>query len=59
MTAGEKTRLVNNLVGALKVVPRDIQIRQISHFYKVDPDYGNRVAAGLGINIDVVIGKAA
>jgi hypothetical protein len=30
-------------------VPRDIQLRQIEHFRKADPDYGNGVAEGLGI----------
>jgi catalase len=31
-------------------VPRDIQIRQIGHFMKADPDYGEPVAKGLGID---------
>jgi catalase len=26
---------------------RDIQDRQLVHFYKVDPEYGRRVEAGL------------
>jgi hypothetical protein len=30
-------------------VPRDIQLRQIEHFRKADPDYGNGVAEGLGV----------
>jgi catalase len=30
-------------------VPRDIQLRQIEHFWKADPDYGNGVAEGLGV----------
>ena len=59
MNAGQKTQLIGNLVGALKPVPRFIQVRQIGHFYKADPDYGSRVAAGLGIGIDEVIGKMA
>jgi catalase len=28
-------------------VPREIQLRQIEHFAKVDADYGRHVAAGL------------
>jgi hypothetical protein len=32
--------LIGNLAGALKTVPRFIQVRQIGHFYKADPDYG-------------------
>ena len=57
MSADQKTRLVNNLIAALKRVPRDIQIRQTGHFYKADPDYGRRVAKGLGQNWDDVSGK--
>jgi len=59
MDADARTRLVNNLVGALKGVPTFIQLRQIGHFYKADPEYGSRVAGGLGIDIQEVIGKAA
>jgi catalase len=36
-----------------------LKLRQIGHFYKADPDYGNRVAAGLGVNIRDVVSKAA
>ncbi|BBP05979.1 catalase [Sulfuriferula plumbiphila] len=59
MNAGQKTQLIGNLVGALKPVPRFIQARQIGHFYKADPEYGSRVADGLGIKIDEIIGKVA
>jgi hypothetical protein len=33
-------------------------LRQASHFYKADPEFGNRVAQGLGVDIEEVIGKA-
>ncbi len=59
MNADQKTQLVNNLVGALQPVPLFIQVRQIGHFYKADPDYGKRVAAGLGIAINEAIGQPA
>lgn len=59
MNAGQKAQLIGNLVGALKPVPRFIQARQIGHFYKADPEYGSRVADGLGIKIDEIIGKVA
>jgi catalase len=59
MNAEQKQQLIDNLVGALKPVPKFIQVRQIGHFYKADPDYGGRVAAGLGIPMDESIGKAA
>jgi len=57
MSAEEKARLVANLVGAMKDVPREIQVRQIGHFTKADPAYGAAVARGLGIDINSV--KAA
>lgn len=54
MNQDQKNQLINNIVGAMKSVPKNIQIRQIGHFYKADPDYGKRVADGLGISIDEV-----
>jgi catalase len=59
MNADQKAQLIGNLVGAMKSVPLYIQARQIDHFFKADPDYGSRVAQGLGIGIDQVTGKAA
>jgi catalase len=56
MNADQKSQLIANLVGALKTVPRVIQVRQTGHFYKADPDYGSNVAAGLGIAIDEIAG---
>jgi catalase len=32
----------------MKTVPREIQERQIAHFAKADPAYGERVAKGAG-----------
>ncbi len=49
-----QTRLINNIVGAMQGVPHDIQVRQIGHFYKADPAYGEGVAQGLGISMGEV-----
>ncbi|MEK6852011.1 MAG: catalase-related domain-containing protein, partial [Candidatus Thermoplasmatota archaeon] len=49
MNAEEKARLIGNLVRAMKGVPRDIQLRQIGHFYRADLNYGLGVARGLGV----------
>lgn len=47
-----KTRLIANIVGHMQPVEGEaIKVRQIQHFLKADPEYGARVAAGLGINI--------
>jgi catalase len=59
MNADQKSQLIGNLAGALKTVPRFIQVRQIGHFYKAAPEYGNQVAERLGIKIDEIMGKVA
>ena len=57
MNADQKARLVSNIVGSMKPVKPEIQLRQIAHFYKADPNYGTGVARGLGIDIrEVAIG---
>ncbi|MGG1574269.1 catalase KatA [Fictibacillus sp. NRS-1165] len=48
----ERTRLVNNIVEAMRPVEKEeIKLRQIQHFYKADPEYGKRIADGLGLAI--------
>ncbi len=49
MNQAERGRLIQNLVAAMKPVPREIQERQIGHFMKADPEYGKGVAEGLGL----------
>jgi catalase len=49
MSADQKRQLIQNIVGAMKTVPREIQERQIAHFSKADPEYGDGVAQGLGL----------
>jgi len=44
----DRTNLVSNIVGHLKNAKREIQERQVKIFYKCDPEYGTRVAEGLG-----------
>jgi catalase len=52
MKPDERGRLVENIVYDMKSVPEQIQQRQIGHFAKADPEYGRRVAEGLGLKID-------
>ncbi|MED2971320.1 catalase KatA [Fictibacillus sp. B-59209] len=48
----ERSRLVNTIVEAMKPVEKEeIKLRQIQHFYKADPDYGKRIADGLGLPV--------
>ncbi|MCM3125078.1 MULTISPECIES: catalase KatA [unclassified Mesobacillus] len=52
MSEEERARLVANIVAAMKPVERDdIKLRQIGHFYKADPEYGTRIAQGLGLQV--------
>ncbi len=52
LTEDERTRLVANIVEAMKPVEKEeIKLRQIQHFYKADPEYGTRVADGLGLSV--------
>ena len=52
LSEDERTRLVANIVGAMKPVEKEeIKLRQIRHFYKADPEYGTRIADGLGLSV--------
>ena len=47
MNAEQQELLVSNIVGAMKSVPEFVQKRQVAHFKKADPRYGERVEKGL------------
>jgi len=47
MSEAQRQLLTDNIVGAMRAVPRDIQLRQIAHFKQADADYGARVERGL------------
>ncbi|KIL50040.1 catalase KatA [Jeotgalibacillus soli] len=48
----ERARLVQTFVNGLKPVEKDeIKLRQIGHLYKADPEFGTRVAEGLGLSV--------
>jgi len=49
MSADQKRQLIQNLVSAVKTVPKEIQERQVGHFFKADPAHGKGVAEGLGL----------
>jgi catalase len=49
LDAAEKADLVDNIVAAMTPVKRDIQERQLEHFYKADEELGSRIAQGLGL----------
>jgi catalase len=47
MTKDEQARLIDNIVGSLRQAPHEIQERQLEHFHKADPAYGEGVRRGL------------
>lgn len=51
MTDYDRDHLIMNIVGGLGQCRKDIQERMVKLFYKVDPEYGERVAKGIGIPI--------
>jgi len=59
MSAEDRDHLVSNIVGHLKRAAERIRLRQCAVFYKVDPDYGTRVAEGVGVDVAEVKRLAA
>lgn len=51
MTDKDRDHLIGNIVSHLCNARKDIQIQQTKIFYKADPDYGRRVAEGLGLDL--------
>ena len=52
LSAEERTRLVSNIAGHMSRVKPEIQRRQIEHFLKADPEYGNRKAGLLNLKVE-------
>jgi catalase len=53
-----RQHLVENLVGSLQSVPKEIQLRQLYHFHKADDELGERVAHGLGLAVEEALRHA-
>ena len=52
MEAWERDDLILNLTGALAQCNLDIQARMVANLAAADPDYGRRIAEGLGIAVE-------
>jgi len=50
--AGEKDRTTDAIAGALCQARKDVQMRQLCHFFRADEEYGKMVASKLGINAE-------
>ena len=59
MSDQDREHLIGNIVAHLGNAQKRIQLRQAALFYKADPDYGRRVAEGLGLEVDEVERVAA
>jgi catalase len=51
MSDMDRDHLVGNIVAHLNAAQKRIQLRQTALFYKVNAEYGERVAVGLGLNL--------
>ncbi|MHC4411743.1 MAG: catalase [Planctomycetota bacterium] len=59
MTDVDRDHLIDNIVSHLGGAQKRIQLRQTAIFYKADPEYGRRVAEGLGLDTKEVEKLAA
>jgi catalase len=53
-----RDRLAGRIAGGLSKARREVQMRQLCHFFRADMDYGTRVARALGVDmrdIDIAI----
>ena len=51
-TETDREHLIATICGGLGQCRQDIKERMVKHFYKIDPDYGTRVAKGVGVSIE-------
>jgi catalase len=50
----QKERLARRIAGALGQARREVQMRQLCHFFRADADYGMRVARALGVDMNEI-----
>ena len=51
MTAEKQDRLTTNIAKKMESVTDGVKQRQLPHFYKADPKYGEMVARKLGMEM--------
>ena len=59
MTDQDRDHLIGNIVAHLGNAQKHLQLRQTALFYKADPEYGGRVAEGLGLSTQEIESLAA
>jgi len=56
---GERDRLTSRIAGGLGQARPVVQMRQLCHFFRADPDYGMRIARKLGIDLSAIMAEMA
>jgi catalase len=51
MSDEDRDHLVGNIVAHLGGAQKRLQLRQTALFFKADPEYGRRVAEGVGLDV--------
>jgi catalase len=51
MSQQQQQLLISNIAGAMRGVSEEVVQRQLSHFFKVDPAYGEGIANTLGVSL--------
>jgi catalase len=54
MTDQDRDHLIGNIVAHLGNAQKRLQLRQTALFYRADPEYGRRVAKGLGLDVQEI-----
>lgn len=52
---GQKDRLTTRIAGVLGDAREEVQMRQLCHFFRADPDYGQRIAKKLKIDVEAAM----
>jgi catalase len=55
---GQKDRTTSAIAGALSQARKEVQMRQLCHFFRADEEYGKLVAEKLGINVEEAMAGA-
>ncbi len=53
-----RDRLTTRIAGVLGQAREEVQMRQLCHFFRVDEDYGRRIATKLGVDVDAMMQNA-
>jgi len=56
LTPDQRERLCENIAGHMAPARREVKLRQVGHFFKADPRYGEGVAKRLGIPVSEIPG---